>query len=298
MTGYLARDAFASDLVAGHRLEGAQLRKQFNTQIDKAAGNRARRFCISTGTEDRDRDVVNPSGWRLDAYRRNPTVLWAHDYSALPLAKCTDIALQGVRLLATAVFAEHEMANTVLQLIDGGFLNATSVGFRPIKYNFNASRNGVDFDEQELLEFSIVPVPANPEALIEARSAGVDLAPVRAWAQTILKRLGAAPARRPSDPDELIIDGAPILDDRDLGLSRIDSVARRAHRRFEQRVAEARAELAAVPDDAVVVNIEDGIDLDAATFKAAMREGLAPVLRAVVQGHVEAAVDKLRGRVR
>src|SRR5690606_20034299 len=42
-------------------------------------------------------------------------------------------------------------------------------------------RFGVDFIEQELLEFSIVPVPANPDALIEARGMVGDLEPMRAW---------------------------------------------------------------------------------------------------------------------
>jgi hypothetical protein len=37
-----------------------------------------------------------------------------------------------------------------------------------------------------LLEFSVCPVPANPEALIEARSAGIDIAPIRDWAVKLL----------------------------------------------------------------------------------------------------------------
>jgi hypothetical protein len=45
--------------------------------------------------------------------------------------------------------------------------------------------------EAELLEFSIVPVPSNPEALIEARSAGLDTTPIEVWAkQTLAATLG------------------------------------------------------------------------------------------------------------
>jgi phage head maturation protease len=52
----------------------------------------------------------------------------------------------------------------------GGYLKATSVGFMPLKYTFSkdpAREYGIDFLEQELLEFSIVTIPANPDALID-----------------------------------------------------------------------------------------------------------------------------------
>jgi len=66
-------------------------------------------------------------------------------------------------------------------------LNATSVGFKPKEWVFNEDRKGVDFKTQELLEFSVVPVPSNPEALIEARSAGIDLGPYKEWAEQVLE---------------------------------------------------------------------------------------------------------------
>lgn len=151
--------------------------------------DRTARFVVSTDAVDRDNDVVDQKGWQLESYKRNPVVLWAHDYSALPVGKATEIAVSGGRLVATAQFAEHPFAETVFQLVKGGFLRATSVGFAPKAYKINDERDGVDFKEQELLEFSIVPVPANPEALIEARAAGVDLAPIKAWAEGVIKGL-------------------------------------------------------------------------------------------------------------
>jgi hypothetical protein len=60
------------------------------------------------------------------------------------------------------------MADTVLRLLDGGFLRATSVGFRPIRQVRNTERGGTDYLQQELLEFSVVPVPANADALRRA----------------------------------------------------------------------------------------------------------------------------------
>jgi hypothetical protein len=58
-------------------------------------------------------------------------------------------------------------------LVVDGFIAAGSVGFIPIEFNFSSNPDrpmGIDFKRQELLEFSVVPVPANANALIEARS--------------------------------------------------------------------------------------------------------------------------------
>jgi len=141
----------------------------------KADGqDRTLSFTISTASVDRDSDTINPAGWDLRAYTKNPVVLWAHDYSAFPIGKAVEVTKNASRLQARAEFAKHEFADTVLMLLKDGFLKATSVGFRPTKFEFNEKRGGVDFIEQELLEFSIVPVPANPEALIEAQVKGYD----------------------------------------------------------------------------------------------------------------------------
>jgi hypothetical protein len=81
------------------------------------------------------------------------------------------------------------VAECTLQLLRGGFLSAVSVGFIPMKYAFSEEDGrtwGIDFLEQELLEFSVCPIPANPEALSEGRSAGIDLAPIRDWAVKFL----------------------------------------------------------------------------------------------------------------
>lgn len=65
-------------------------------------------------------------------------------------------------------------------------MKATSVGFLPKAWVFNEDENGVDFSQQELLEYSIVPVPANPQALLEAKKAKIDLRPIKEWAEKTL----------------------------------------------------------------------------------------------------------------
>ncbi len=150
-------------------------------------------FVLSTSAEDRQRDVINQSGWKLDNYRRNSVVLFGHDASQLPVARASAIYVAGDKLKAVDRFSsDFEFARTVATLYSKGFLNAVSVGFRPLKWQWNEDRGGfaADFEEQELLEHSCVPVPAHQDALIEARSAGVDIAPVIEWAEKALASAG------------------------------------------------------------------------------------------------------------
>lgn len=146
------------------------------------------RFRITTGAVDRMKDTIDPTGWDLKNWKANPVFLWAHQYGGtaagpgLPIAKGVDIAADAKGLTAVAQFAtrdQYEFADTVYQLILGGFLKATSVGFKPLKHVYNEQRGGVDFLQQELLEVSVVPIPANPEALIEGKA--IDLSPLRSW---------------------------------------------------------------------------------------------------------------------
>jgi len=162
-----------------------------------ATESRRLRFVVSSSSVDRDRDVINQAGWRLDAYRKNPIVLYGHDYSELPIARAVDVHVEGNRLVADAEFVPADVspfAETVYQLIKRGFLNATSVGFRPITYTRNEERGGYDVQEAELYEFSVVAVPSNPDALVMARSAGIDTAPLTDWATKVLSETKGAGA--------------------------------------------------------------------------------------------------------
>lgn len=176
---------------AGDAPVNAVLRKQYIPDQIKAEDEDSRKltFTISTGAVDRDRDTLKVSGWDLESYRKNPVVLWAHDYRSLPVARAESIKTVAGALKATADFVPAEVsafADTVFQMLKGGFLRATSVGFRPTKHAYDDERGGYDFLEQELLEFSIVPVPANPEALLDAKAAGIPVMPYVAYCERAL----------------------------------------------------------------------------------------------------------------
>lgn len=142
--------------------------KQYTTTVE-SMGERKMGFVISTAAVDRDGDTVDPKGWDLGSYTKNPVVLWAHDYSQPPVGKAVNIQATADGLRADVEFLPKGMspfADMIHDMVKNGFLNATSVGFRGMEYDPSKDRkSGYDFKKQELLEFSIVPVPSNPEAL-------------------------------------------------------------------------------------------------------------------------------------
>lgn len=169
--------------------------KQYATQIDSDPSN-ARKvgFVISTAAVDRDGDTIDPKGWDLTNYMKNPTVLWAHDYSRPPVGKAVNIQATKDGLRADVEFLPAGMdpfADMIHDMVKGGFLNATSVGFKGKDFSRSKDRDhGYDFKSQELLEFSIVPVPSNPEALVQrgldSTQAGKYAKAMRSWATEVL----------------------------------------------------------------------------------------------------------------
>ena len=185
------------DASTGGAATDVVLRKEFVSEVETDDETRTVKFTISTGSADREKDVINPTGWNVDHYLQNPVVLFAHDYDSLPVARTINLEQHDDRLVATAEFASAElnpMSEQVYQMLKQGFLRGASVGFRPMAFKFNEDRGGVDFDQQELLEFSVVPVPANPEALMSAGLKAENVSLIKAWAKQTLEQLDALDA--------------------------------------------------------------------------------------------------------
>jgi len=144
-----------------------------------ADAERVIRFCFSDGTVDRGGDTIDPQGWNLSGYQRNPVVLWAHDALAPPIGRTRNLFIDHRGLIGDVEFAPPEVydfADTIFRLVRSGYIKAGSVGFLPIEFSLSKDKGrefGIDFRRQELLEFSICPVPANPNALAEASAKGV-----------------------------------------------------------------------------------------------------------------------------
>ena len=156
--------------------------KQLAFGICKAAevdeDERTVKAVISTGAIDRDGEVLSPKGMKHDNFVKNPVVSWSHNASEPPIGKAIWLYKGRKKIEAKVKFATTDRAEEVYQLYKGGFLNAFSVGFIPLKGHrpspeeIKKAPELADarfiFDEWELLEFSPVTVPANPEALATA----------------------------------------------------------------------------------------------------------------------------------
>jgi HK97 family phage prohead protease len=142
--------------------------------------SRVIRYCFSDGSIDRMNDTIDPNGWVLTGYRRNPVVLFSHSDRDPPIGRTVNVFSDGTRLIGDVEFADaetYEFADQIFRLVRGGYLRAGSVGFLPGQYKFSTDIDrpgGVDFTSgHELLEFSITPIPANENALAEARAKGL-----------------------------------------------------------------------------------------------------------------------------
>lgn len=160
----------------------------------KAVEGRPRtfRFCFSDGSVDRMNDTIDPAGWNLSDFEKNPVALWAHDSTSPPIGRASGVGIEGDRLMGDIEFMPADVypfAETIYRMVAGGWLNAVSVGFLPRDYDWSDDDDrewGMDFRSQDLLEISIVPVPALATALIDARAKGVDTRPIVEWAERAL----------------------------------------------------------------------------------------------------------------
>lgn len=143
---------------------------------------------INTDAIDRYMTVVDPAGAQLENYRKNPVVLFNHGDYGTPIGKNQWIKTNKNRLIAKTQFIPAGMdplADRVFELYAQGFLSAWSVSFNPIDAGMptpdeiRAKPALADcrciYRKWDLLEYSCVTVPGNPEAVRQARSLGLIL---------------------------------------------------------------------------------------------------------------------------
>ncbi len=134
---------------------------------------------ITTNRVDRDGEVVDPAGAMLDDYRKNPVVMYGHDYHSLPIGKniWVKATKDGHGLVAKTEYANHAQADEIYQYRKDGFPLGQSIGFAPIEWEDHKKGAMEDgrrrtYTKWALLEYSDVPIPANPDALQLAISKG------------------------------------------------------------------------------------------------------------------------------
>ena len=145
----------------------------------KKVGERSYEFTASTSTEDRDGEVIDAAGWDLKNFKKNPVIMYAHDYRTLPIGRANRVWVSKDGVLKNTVEfppeGTYEFADIVERLVDTGYLKTESVGFIPRKWEDGDGEKAPrrKYVKQELLEISIVPIPSNPDALRNAVEDGV-----------------------------------------------------------------------------------------------------------------------------
>jgi HK97 family phage prohead protease len=126
---------------------------------------------ISTSTPDRYGEIMNPKGCDYSGYKKNPVVFFGHRSRDLPIAKNEKIVIDDSGILAVTKFDTSDFAKEIFRLNAEGFLNSWSIGFVPKKMKskrLNVNDEEHDYlyiEDWELLEYSSVPIPANPDAV-------------------------------------------------------------------------------------------------------------------------------------
>lgn len=158
----------------GHLPDGTRIRQDFAVS-EKAidAETYSIEFTASTDSVDRHGDRISADGWQTADFLKNPVLMLNHDYSILPIGRVTSLQLGDGQLKARAVLdGDDPLARKVFAKIQNGFLNSVSVGLIPRKYEFSKDREreyGLDILESELIEISVVAIPANRDAHIDRR---------------------------------------------------------------------------------------------------------------------------------
>lgn len=158
-------------------------------------------FIASDETVDRYGDIVRVDGWDLKAYKANPIVLFGHQHSnPVGIAVKTWIDKELKALMIRIKLADEGTSpfiDSLRKLVKQRIVRAVSVGFRTTKApneikDPDTNRwTGYEFVGQELLENSLVTVPANPSALGTAKSLGLPEMHLR----RIFSDEGMAPSR-------------------------------------------------------------------------------------------------------
>lgn len=123
----------------------------------------------STADIDRMGDVIPPAVWErgMENYLKNPIILAYHDHDD-PCGRMTDHKVDNAGLW---IKARISAAAEVFNLIRDGVLTAFSVGFRIKDAEYNAAAEVFLIKEVELIEISVVSVPANQNTLFSLSKA-------------------------------------------------------------------------------------------------------------------------------
>lgn len=151
-----------------------------NIEVKAAGASAEKPFKIAgyanTSTKDRTGDIVLPEAWAkgIENYRKNPVLLYQHDHSK-PIGKSETVRVDKKGIFIEGSVSEAaEKLHGVKTLIKDGALKSFSVGFRVKDADYDRNSDTFIIKDVELLEISVVSVPANQESLFSIKKSFED----------------------------------------------------------------------------------------------------------------------------
>ena len=124
-------------------------------------------FVLSAATKDRMGDTIDPEAY-LPNLKKKLIALWQHD-SDKPMGEWKNLRVEGKKLIADLKIAGTNLGAMIRQLLSDKVPLGASIGFRG-KGNWKEDDSGMHFTEIDLLECSIVSIPAHPAAILIGKS--------------------------------------------------------------------------------------------------------------------------------
>src|SRR5579859_3156048 len=108
---YLSAEEFRAAAENGGKPTGVVLRLSVGDPIaatDEAL--RTIRFVFSDGSVDRAGDTINPNGWELEDFLKNPVALWAHASQDPPIGRAINVGPTGGKLMGDIEFMPADVS--------------------------------------------------------------------------------------------------------------------------------------------------------------------------------------------
>ncbi len=179
------RELFAAERIVGrHKMPRMQRTSAYH-RAEEGSNSKIHKIVIAANQQSRNAFFeLDLAGVDFTNYKRNPVVLWGHDDGSffsngaaggVPIARTLRIGRDDEdRILAEFEFLQgDDFAQKVENAWDQGFLQAASIRWMPIKTR-ELDNGNVLSEESDMLEWSIVSIPADPDTLkLMARQFGL-----------------------------------------------------------------------------------------------------------------------------
>ena len=147
--------------------------------VEGSVDEEARTIDYIASTDDIDgHGTIVRQNWRLERFKPQGVVLYAHDDDELPIGTAT-CEVQDGQLRARVKFstaALNPMAEQVWQNVKAGVIRGISPGFIPhtITCEMLDDRQVCVLDDNELYELSVTPCPSNMNAMAQMRTRALE----------------------------------------------------------------------------------------------------------------------------